>query len=355
MVWNNYRNDDYANYLYVSEDYGASWSDLAEGLPEERVLRTMREDPRNPDVLYLGAEIGLYFSMDRGNRWTEIEAGMPTLPFNDLVVHPRDNDLVLGTHGRGVWIIDQMNAFQELAPQVLAAPVHVFSMEPAYQIRRRNEGAHTGDVYFRGQNPPVGALIDYWLREAADSGAVTIDIQNSRAEHVATLEGGTQAGLNRVVWDLRHQTGMSGGGGFFGGAGEPWVVPGSYTVTVTGGENQSESSVEVFEDPRIQATPSVRTAWTETLLELAGLRTRATEELELVREGLAELEEGETSARATDLRELERELNELSTRIRRLMGDVSGVVATLTGDQSTRMDYYAEMVELLAREAAGVR
>ena len=123
-VWNNYRNDDYANYLYRSDDYGQSWVSITGDLPADRVLRTVREDLRNPSVLFVGAEIGLYYTMDGGTHWTELRGGMPTLPFNDLVIHPRENDLVLGTHGRGIWILDQINALQELSEDVVGrAPI----------------------------------------------------------------------------------------------------------------------------------------------------------------------------------------------------------------------------------------
>ncbi len=101
MTATNYRNDDYANYLYVSEDYGRTWQSIAGDLPPERVTRTVREDPRNPDVLWLGTEFGAFVSLDRGGHWTELTGDMPTLAVNDLRVHPRDNDLVLATHGRG--------------------------------------------------------------------------------------------------------------------------------------------------------------------------------------------------------------------------------------------------------------
>ncbi|MGI9625493.1 MAG: VPS10 domain-containing protein [Longimicrobiales bacterium] len=354
-VWNNYRNDDYANYLYVSEDFGSTWTSLAYDLPAERVLRSVREDTRNPNVLFLGAEIGLYWSMDRGSNWTELRGGMPTTAFNDLIIHPRDNDLVLGTHGRGVWIFDQINAFQEISPAVMEADIHVFTMEPATQNRRVVSGAHTGDVYYRGENPPTGALVDYWLRETADSGAVQVVVANRAGEVVATLAGEGRAGLNRVVWDLRHQppagSGPGGGGGFFGQSRSPLVVPGNYDITVSAGGASSTQSVRVQEDPRITASPAVRARWTENLLALGALKEEADTELALVRETIEE--DGDDAS--DKLKDLERELAELSGRIRRLSGDISGVVAAPTQDQQSRWAYYAEMVETLQRESAEAR
>src|SRR5690606_28925455 len=165
VVVNNYRDDDYANYLWRSDDGGTSWRDITGDLPAERVLRTVREDPRNPDVLWLGSELGMFVTIDGGAHWVELKNNMPTLPFNDLRIHPRDNDLVLASHGRGIWILDQVNAIQELTPQVLASSAHLFTIQPAEQIRYQNQKAHTGDMYWAGENPPAGAIVDYYLRE----------------------------------------------------------------------------------------------------------------------------------------------------------------------------------------------
>ncbi|MDH5589869.1 MAG: hypothetical protein OEZ37_07460, partial [Gemmatimonadota bacterium] len=114
----NYRNDDYANYAWRSDDHGRTWVSVAGDLPADRTVRVVRDDPRNPDVLYMGTEFGAWWSWDGGAHWVELRGGLPTVAVNDLVVHPRDNDLVLATHGRGVWILDQLNALQEVTPAI---------------------------------------------------------------------------------------------------------------------------------------------------------------------------------------------------------------------------------------------
>jgi photosystem II stability/assembly factor-like uncharacterized protein len=160
VVASNYRNDDYANYAWATEDFGETWRSIAAGLPPGVVTRAAREDPRTPDVLYMGTEFGLFYSPNRGGSWAELTGDLPTMAINDLVVHPRDNDLVLGTHGRGIWILDNLNALQELRTSVPAADgdetptVRVFSTEPAEQIRYQREGGHGGDAIFFGENPP---------------------------------------------------------------------------------------------------------------------------------------------------------------------------------------------------------
>ncbi len=346
-VWNNYRNDDDANYLYRSDDHGRNWTSVVGDLPPERVLRTVREDPRNPAVLYVGAEIGLFYTMDGGRRWTELRGGMPTQAFNDLVVHPRDNDLVLGTHGRGVWILDQINALQELSADVMARPAHLFSAEPAVQVRRAGRCVHAGDMHFRGENPPNGALLDYWLAQPEEG--VELVVETTDGEPVATLDGTGRQGMNRVVWNLRHevedaQAGGPGGGTIIfvapsrGGPSGPLVVPGAYVVRLKAAGTESVQEIEVRPDPRSQASPAVREAWTAALLELALARVQA--------------RIGSASATAAELSDLHREFDELASRIARLSREIEGVVAPLTQSQRSRRAYYAEMLQTLEDELA---
>lgn len=350
-VWNNYRNDDYGNYLYRSDDHGMSWSDITGDLPAERVLRAVREDPRNERVLYLGTELGLFYSRDAGTHWTELRGGLPTLAHNDLVVHPRDNDLITATHGRGVFIFDQINALQELTDEIMAKDVHVFTMEAAEQIRLRNEGAHTGDIYFRGDNPQVGALVDYWLSEAHDKASIAV-FDHSGAQ-VATFDGPASSGLNRAVWDLRHR--LSGeGSDRFGGQG-PLVVPNTYRIVVSAGGATSESYVEVREDPRIQVAPAVRTAWTTLLLELSALRQEIRTAGSGLRDRVEDLDVADTSDEAVKLRDLDREFRELQSRVARVSGEISGVVAKPTSDQSSRINFYREMAATLLGELDQIR
>ncbi len=348
-VWNNYRSDDYANYLYRSDDYGESWVSITGDLPAERVLRTVREDPRNPRVLFLGAEIGLFYTRDGGESWTELRGGMPTLAFNDLIVHPRDNDLVLGTHGRGIWILDQINALQELTDEIAASPAHLFSIEPVVQRRRRGRTAHTGDVFFRGENPPNGAIFDYWLAQTPEDSAANIVIEDERGIQVAVVEGTLREGMNRVTWDTRHEVEVGRG---------PLAVPGVYRARLEAAGVLSEQLFELREDPAMTASPEARVAWTAALLELAALAARAGALAEELDDRLEEVSEDDESAEARKARDLRREARELASRINRLRGDVEGVAAPLTRDQESRRAFYIEMLEVIAgevEEASGAR
>jgi len=348
-VANNYRNDDYANYLWRSDDHGMSWTSITGDLPADRTLRAVREDLRNPDVLWLGTEFGVFWSWNGGTNWVEFKTeGMPTMPVNDLVVHPRDNDLVLGTHGRGVWILDQVNALQEMTPAIAASASHLFSMETAEQIRYRGERGHTGNMIFEGDNPPAGAIIDYWVGQAGADVAITIHDQ--MGAEVADVRTSSDRGVNRAVWNLRH--GSAGGGGFGGG---PWVVPGLYTVRLEVAGDVHEGRVLVKEDPRIDVDPLVRRQWTETLLAIG---ETVTEAQTLSREvgGMARRLDADTntlnlpSDQEAALRDLAREVQELGSRLARLRGSAQGWVGPLSADQAAQRTFLSEMLETLSGE-----
>lgn len=370
---NNYRNDDYANYVYRSDDYGRTWASIASNLPAERVVRVVREDTRNPEVLYLGTEFGLFYSMDAGSSWLKVAMGLPTVAVNDVQIHPRDNDLILGTHGRGVWILDQINALQELTPELHAGPAHLFSMEPAREIRYRGEFGHMGDMVFRGANPPAGAIIDYWLGEG--SPAPRISVHDVSGDEVAWLDGSANPGLNRVIWNLRHslpgqgeatetnagEPGAGEEGGQDGGPAVPsgpLVVPGTYTVSLSVGADVYSQRLRVEEDPRLDVPPDVRARWTTGLLELAGMAAEAQTGLDAAEAVVDELDARErTLPAATEagVRELHRQWRELRTRIRGLMREVEDWVGAPTADQNSERAHYRLMLQTLSDEWEALR
>jgi len=358
LVANNYRNDDYANYVWRSDDHGATWTPVTGDLPADRVARTLREDPRNPDVLYLGTELGVFWSWNGGTNWVELRGGLPTQAVNDLLVHPRDNDLVLATHGRGIWILDQANALQEMTPEIARKASYLFSLEPAALVRYRGERAHTGNMIFEGANPPAAAIVDYWLRDEGTT--ATITVLDARGAQVATVPAPTRRGINRALWDLRHAApgappASGGGGGGFGRRLQgPLVVPGVYTVRLEAGGVTTDRRVRVKEDPRLaDADPLIRAQWTETLLEitatLAGAQQRAREAAEAVRR----IDAGEVQAPAAtvaEVRDLGRELAELASRLSGLRGSAESWMGPLTSDQASQKAFFEGMLDALGAE-----
>ncbi|MFO7768484.1 MAG: hypothetical protein R6W82_05970 [bacterium] len=334
--------DDYSNYLFRSDDYGQSWTDITGDLPDGRVIRTVKEDPRNPDLVWIGCELGFFFSLDGGANWTELKNNMPTLAINDFVIHPRDNDLVLGSHGRGIWILDAVQSIQELTPEVRARSVHLFTLSPAQQIEYTGEKAHQGDMFFQGENPPRGAIIDFWLREVPEAPPVLsfIDVQGDVVARMEVEE--PVAGINREVWDLEYSR-------FYAGPGQEWaetpapggffVMPGSYTVRLEADGTVSEQQLTVEPDPRLDLPAGVRTAWTETLVDIGDLyrRTNALH--------------GAVGPEEEDHPELARKTGELRSRVSSLYREVTGWIGLPTEDQRKQRTYYGEMAKKLEAEA----
>jgi photosystem II stability/assembly factor-like uncharacterized protein len=248
-----HRGDDLAPYVFVTHDYGETWQDISANLPEYGNVNTVRQDPRNADLLYAGTEFGFFVSMDGGLVWHRLMSGLGTTRIDDVFVHPRENDLVLATHGRGVQIMDDITPLQGMTSDVLASDAHLFTPREAVrwlQDTRRSRSV-TGDRAWRGENAPPGTAIDFYLRDAEDDVEITITAL-ATGEVFRNIEVEGVAGLNRVQWDLRGNPRQGGARQGFGGFGQgnrgPLADPGLYRVTLSvDGEEHSET-VTVLED-----------------------------------------------------------------------------------------------------------
>ncbi|MEZ5333524.1 MAG: hypothetical protein R2991_16165 [Thermoanaerobaculia bacterium] len=196
-----YRRDDFTPYLYRTRDGGASWEELSSGLPRWPIS-VVREDPRNPDLLFVGNDRGVWSSLDGGASWEELP-GLPPVPVRDLAIHPDEHDLVVGTYGRGLWIAD-VHALEELTPAVRSAPAHLFTIEPkpVRWSERASWGAYelSGDRILRTPNEPDGLVVSYWLGASVEE-APEIVVRSLGGEELARLPGDPRAGLHTVVWE----------------------------------------------------------------------------------------------------------------------------------------------------------
>jgi hypothetical protein len=229
----------------------------------------------------------------------------------------------------------------------MASPAHLFSVEPAEQIRYRSEKGHNGNMIFRGANPASGATIDYWLAEEGTE--VGLSVLNGEGQTVATLPAREGKGVNRVVWSLRHT--LEGQPDDQPPRG-PLVIPGTYTVRLSAGGVISETFLEVREDPRLEVDPEVRAQWTADLLALAKLATDAMAGAETMEELFEDVDESVDASRTVkeEAEDLLRQWSELSSRIRRLQGEVEGWVGPLTAQQRSQRAFYTDMLETLREE-----
>ncbi len=248
--------DDYRPYVFVSEDYGRSWRSISTGLPEWSV-NVIREHPRAPRLLFVGNEVGVYVSTDGGASWHRL-AALPTVPVDDLVVHERDNDLVIGTHGRSIWVLDDLSVLERASQEdVWSADAYLFPVAEATQWFRLGGWPFWGEE-FEGDNPPDGAVIRVWRGEGAQE--VRLRITTSTGQTVRELEVPEEPGLHEVVWDLREAAPVEvpdeddgGGGGFFRASVRgPLVLPGTYMVELSAGTSSVQREVRVRLDPRVE-------------------------------------------------------------------------------------------------------
>ena len=234
---NGFRNDDFRPFLFRTTDFGETWTSLGAGLVDSPI-NVVVQDRKNPDLLIIGNDLGVWVSIDGGHGWERMRANLPTVAVHDLTIHPREGDLVVGTYGRGVFLGD-ITPLQELSPEVLAAPFHLFAVEPRpyYGFRALGNFHLFGNRYLEVPNEPDGLVINYYLRNAVD-GAAVVTINDVSGAQVAELEGTSDAGLNRVLWNMRPGTGGGRGnrGGFRGRGGAPPLPAGSYRITVTVGD-----------------------------------------------------------------------------------------------------------------------
>ena len=231
----NHRNNDWKPYVFVTRDYGATWTALANNLPAFGNVNVIREDAKNKDLLFVGTELGVYVSLNGGQAWKRFMTGLPMVRVDDILIHPRDNDVIVGTHGRGIYICDDISPLQQLNEKTLAADVHLFDARPgANWFNDITLSRYTGgQKMFRGTNPPQGTAISYHLK-AAPSGDVKLTISDITGKVVRTLTATKEVGLNRVQWNLRgdpppRPAGFGGGGGGGNAGAQPAATQASGT------------------------------------------------------------------------------------------------------------------------------
>lgn len=265
---------DMATYLYRTDDYGKTWQRLGEGQPLRGYAHVLKDDPVAPGLLYAGTEFGLFVSPDQGRRWAPYKGGkFPAVAVRDLAVHPRDRDLVLGTHGRGIWIIDDITPWRALSDQLLASEVAFLPSRPNQQRIQGSGGWSEGDAHFVGANPPAGALIHYYQARRHLFGPLKLEVLDGQGQVLATLAPSKRRGLNRVTWNMRGKPPRvpKGAQVAFGATQGPRVLPGTYTVRLTKGDKVMELPLEISLDRRATYTLADRQAQLQAVLRVATL------------------------------------------------------------------------------------
>ena len=262
-------------YLYKTTDYGQSWTLLPVQQSGVRgYAYVIKEDTVNPNLLFLGTEFGLWISVDGGQRWAQYKGGnFPAVAVRDIVVHPRTSDLILATHGRGIWIVDDISPLRALTPEVMSEYAAFPPMPPAVQWMETSGGWSEGDGMFTGPNRPSGAFIPYYQRSRHVYGDLKIEIFDRQGKLVDTVPSSTHRGLNRALWSmhLKPPRVPPAATAAFGAVFGPRVPPGVYTVKMTKGDKVYTAQLNVVLDPRAKFTVADRQAQFDLVMKLNGM------------------------------------------------------------------------------------
>lgn len=241
-----HRSDDMDPCVLLTKDFGKSWTDITSNLPKGWSVKVVREDRWNPDVLYVGTENSVHMSLDRGASWVKVNGkSLPTTPVDDIQQHPVTRDIVLGTHGRSIWVLDDASMMSELGKSA-ESDFHVFDILPAKPKHFLNYGGLWTDQIFRAENRPMGAVINYWLKDYTGED-VKISIENEKGLEVAALTASGHKGLNRAIWNLQpkeEQTLPDDGRDIMF---QPFLAAeGNYKVKLTCGKLKAEKNLVVL-------------------------------------------------------------------------------------------------------------
>ena len=281
---------DMRPYAYKTTDFGRTWTSIVPaGSGVQGYAHVIREDLVNPDLLFLGTELGLWISIDGGRQWAQYKGGdLPNVAVRDLVVHPRDHDLVIATHGRGIWIVDDITPLRALTPDVLQKDIAFVGSTSLVQPLEAGGGWSNGDAAFVGENPPGDAVITYYQKRRHIFGDLRIDVADANGKTIGTIPSSKRRGLNRVAWSMRMPAPQvpPAASAAFGAAVGPRVLPGTYTVNVTKDRNVFTSKLELTQDPRTTHSMDDRRAQFALANKLHGQlgeMTRAVERINGVR------------------------------------------------------------------------
>lgn len=241
-------------HVYKTTDYGKTWTSVVAADTGVRgYAHVIKEDPVAQNLLYLGTEFGLWISLDGGKHWAQYKGNeFPSVAVRDIVVHPRESDLVLATHGRGIWIVDDITPLRKLTPQVMAQEAAFLSAKPAEQRLEANGGWVDGSAVFTGPNPPDAAVITYYQKKRHIFGKMKLEVFNAQGKLVDTLPPNSRRGISRVEWPMRVKAPRvpPAATAAFEAAQGPRVMPGTYTVKMTRGTESYTTELVVTLDPR---------------------------------------------------------------------------------------------------------
>ncbi len=341
-TFDGHRSNDFKAYVLKSSDFGKTWTSIAANLPSSSV-QVIREHPRAPSLLFAGNEIGAYYSGNGGASWSKLQYNLPTVPVHDMQIHPRENDLVLGTHGRGIYILDDITPLERLAEADRASLVHLFPVKPATLFNYNSSvpggvrgAAALGERSFSAPNPAFGATLTYYVKDSIPRGrSVSLAIFDAAGNRIRDMTVNSKRGMHRATWDLRlgppyYNPRPQANRGQPEGA---FVLPGQYTarLTVAGRDSipahSQDVAVVIKADPLIGLSPTEYQQLHETRIRAANQQARVqavVRSAELLKDQLTETKNAIQNRAGTD---------SISQQLTALTRDVDAILTSIRGRQ----------------------
>jgi photosystem II stability/assembly factor-like uncharacterized protein len=271
VAFDGHMTGDARPYVFKTSDFGAMWTALA--TPEiNGYVHVVKEDLVNPNLLFVGTEFGLWLSLNGGTSWARFTGGLPAVAVRDMAIHPREHDLILATHGRGIYIIDDLTPLRALTPELLARDVAFLPARPSSLGPTVSEFGFNGDGEFVGANPGEGAVLTYYLRRRHMMGDLRLEVLDPAGHVLSSIPGGKRRGINRVEWSMRGKAPrMAPGTGIIPNLASllgPRVAPGTYTVRMVKGNDTLSSTVTVVPEPGSRHTDADRALEADTVRKL---------------------------------------------------------------------------------------
>lgn len=370
VTFDGHRDNDFSPYIFKTTDFGATWTNISGGIPEGSVVNVIREHPWNPRLLFAGTEFGLYISINGGIQWILAGGDLPRVPVDDIVVNGEENDLILGTHGRGIIILDDITFLESLDDSILNREAYLFAPRKAIQYFELRELPNPGAAQFSGPNPEYGALFTYYLKndptgqDAAQAQGDTTSAQLPRSEKISPvrivissavgsvireIDAPNRKGFNRISWDLRYPLSFDPEGtrpGYFEPKKGAFVLPGEYKVRLLARGQDVEQSITVEVDPRAKANPYSLQRRLELSMTVSDMQRAYTEgwraidamnkeikRIEKALEGREDLPEKVTSKIqeiANELKEIKKAFRESQPSMEFMIMDLAGALQATT-------------------------
>ena len=336
-AFSGYQTGDTNHYVYTTTDYGQTWRSIADN-GVRGFARVIRQDLVNPNLLFLGTEFGLFVTINGGKHWAQFTGNLPNVPVYDIAIHPREGDVILGTHGRGIMIIDDISPLRAITPEALNADLHIFPSRPLEIKIPRGEQTFPGGGEYVGSNPTSAATITYYMKKRHVFGDLNVEVFGPDGKLLTKMPGGTYKGLNRVKWVMRMKppkvapSPSLAGQALFG----PMVPEGKYTFKITKVDKIYEGSFSLVPDARDPYTKENRELQYKTMMKLYGMQA----DLAYTAEAVADMrnQTDDRRAKLDSMTNLGKTLRELSRRLDSLHSSMmmKYVGAGLTAEEHLR-------------------